>query len=639
MQSLSASAPVGLPAPSTQFTVDVNGLQNGQQVYLSVDITDNGISDLTDSGSLPDTVTVLFKDPASLGPGTYTDTVRVAVCQDQSCMQQISNSPQTVQVTYTVNASTVTLTSLSPTSVVAASPPFTLTVTGTNFTSRSKVLWNGQERITTFVSATQLSAQIDGGDVADSGSATVTVSDATNGLSGPLSFTIVPVPLALHSVSPTRVTAGGPAFTLTVLGAGYGNTSTVQWNGAARPTTFVSSREILATISAADIAATGTAQVIVTDPANSVTTTGPLAVTIAPPSKDAVAFQMNPAHTGSVNFASVNFPSGPTWSVDVGGLPSYALIAQGLVYVTALLNDGTSRLIALDQADGHTVWGPIVIAGAANAAYDSGRVFVASGSAIALPKLEAYDASTGQRVWSTALNGGDGAAGVAAMLGQVFINGAALDQATGAQLWTGGQQAQYVAPAVRVDAYFVAFRCTTEARRPLTGEIIWRFDAGCVSSSGFTPVVANQMLYAPNQSVTYNGTIFDATTGVSNGTYQSDDPPAFTSATGYFLQTGTLRGVSLSNNSVLWSFAGDGRLVSSPIAVNQYVFIGSYLGNLYALDGATGQQVWQQTLPNPVPVGTGSSPQPPMTGLAAGDGLLVVPNGTSVTAYTLSSNP
>ncbi len=92
---------------------------------------------------------------------------------------------------------------------------------------------------------------------------------------------------------------------LTVLGSDFGNASTVMWNGTARSTTFVASSELIAQITAADIAATGTAAVTVHDATTAVGTTSPQTVTISPASIDAVAFQINPAHTGAVNFASV----------------------------------------------------------------------------------------------------------------------------------------------------------------------------------------------------------------------------------------------------------------------------------------------------------------------------------------------
>jgi hypothetical protein len=65
------------------------------------------------------------------------------------------------------------------------------------------------------------------------------------------------------SMSPTSVGAGSPGFTLSVIGWNFTTGSTVRWNGSNRPTTFVSSTELRATISAADVAAAGTAAVTV----------------------------------------------------------------------------------------------------------------------------------------------------------------------------------------------------------------------------------------------------------------------------------------------------------------------------------------------------------------------------------------
>jgi outer membrane protein assembly factor BamB len=143
-------------------------------------------------------------------------------------------------------------------------------------------------------------------------------------------------------------------------------------------------------------------------------------------------------------------------------------------------------------------------------------------------------------------------------------------------------------------------------------------------------------VYSPNGTSGYNGSVYNAETGVPGVSYVADGPGAFTANTGFFLQSGTLRGVTLSNNSVIWSFAGDGHLTGSPITVNQYVFIASSSGNLYALNGTTGVQAWQVALGAPV---TANVNQLPLSALSAGDGLLVVPAGTKVTAYLLSTNP
>src|SRR5439155_10966034 len=119
--------------------------------------------------------------------------------------------------------------------------------------------WNGAPRTTTFVSGTQLQASIPASDVAAAGTAQVSVLTAApgGGTSGDLTFTIAnPVPDAL-SLSPSNATAGAPAFTLTVNGSGFANSSVVRWNGAPRTTTFVSSTQLQASIPASYVAATG----------------------------------------------------------------------------------------------------------------------------------------------------------------------------------------------------------------------------------------------------------------------------------------------------------------------------------------------------------------------------------------------
>lgn len=67
---------------------------------------------------------------------------------------------------------------------------------------------------------------------------------------------------------------GGSSFTLTVNGDDFISTSTVNWNGSARTTTFISSRQLTATILASDIASAGTARISVTNQASGGGTSG-----------------------------------------------------------------------------------------------------------------------------------------------------------------------------------------------------------------------------------------------------------------------------------------------------------------------------------------------------------------------------
>jgi uncharacterized protein (TIGR03437 family) len=68
-------------------------------------------------------------------------------------------------------------------------------------------------------------------------------------------------------LSPSSAAPGSAALTVNVYGQGFALASVVTWNGSARPTTFVSETQLQASITAADLATAGTAQVAVTNPA------------------------------------------------------------------------------------------------------------------------------------------------------------------------------------------------------------------------------------------------------------------------------------------------------------------------------------------------------------------------------------
>jgi hypothetical protein len=75
-----------------------------------------------------------------------------------------------------------------------------------------------------------------------------------------------PIP-SVTSLTPSSVTAGAAAFTLTVNGANFISTSTVQWNGSKRPTSYVSATQLTTSIAAADIAIPTYVAVTVANPA------------------------------------------------------------------------------------------------------------------------------------------------------------------------------------------------------------------------------------------------------------------------------------------------------------------------------------------------------------------------------------
>ncbi len=643
---ITVSATLADPAPTATVEIVITNPPSSG-LYVGANYTTNGIDTAALSGTSGNTAAVLvsFKFPAVLGVGKYDDTLMLAVCNDSQCTSQIANSPQTVSVTYTVTSAPLSLGSISPSTVVAGGSGFSLTANGSGFTAASTVQWNGSNRPTTYLSPTQLTAQIAAADVGTPGTVTVTVSDPGAGVSNGVAFTIqTPAPLALTAIYPSSVVAGGPDFVLTVAGTGFGVSSSVTWTGAPLPTSYVSPTELTANVSAADIASPGTVSIAVQNPGS---TSNALTLTIGAPSKDAVSFLITPSHTGVVNFNSVSFPAASTWSVNLGGAPSYAIIAAGKVFVTVGVS-GNSQLVALDQATGATAWGPISIAGPANAAYDGGIVFVLSSTSGGPGLLQAFDAASGALKWSVLLTGQYSfSSAPTAANGLVFTGGAgvggtlyAVNAANGAIAWTQPvANGDSSTPAVTADGVYVTYPCETYDFRPETGALLWNNYTGCSGGGGATPVVANSVIYAPNGFGSYSGMTFNAETGTLLGSYAADNPPAIGPQIGYFLQSGTLRGITLDNSTILWSFAGDGMLVTSPIGVNQYVIVGSSSGRLYALDGTTGAQVWTVNLGAALPAGAGWGSRMPFSGLAAGDGLLVVPAGNTLTAFTLSTSP
>ena len=114
-----------------------------------------------------------------------------------------------------------------------------------------------------FVSGTVLNASILVTDIAQAGTAAVTVFNPApgGGTSNALTFTINNPSPHITNISPNNATAGGASFTLTVNGTGFVNSSAVNWNGTALNNPhLVSSMQITVTVPAADIANAGTRQ-------------------------------------------------------------------------------------------------------------------------------------------------------------------------------------------------------------------------------------------------------------------------------------------------------------------------------------------------------------------------------------------
>jgi PQQ-like domain/Bacterial Ig-like domain (group 3) len=140
--------------------------------------------------------------------------------------------------------------------------------------------------------------------------------------------------------------------------------------------------------------------------------------------------------------------------------------------------------------------------------------------------------------------------------------------------------------------------------------------------------------------------IYNSQTGGIFDTFMSKSAPAFSGSKGFFLNGprtfgsyGTLEGRDVNSNLVLWSFTGDGFLQSSMLVVNDYVYVGSNSGKLYAVNAANGSPVWSTTAGTSIPYVDELNSSQPLTGFAAGEGILVVPTTTTLVAYESDNAP
>jgi hypothetical protein len=181
---------------------------------------------------------------------------------------------------------TPTVTSLSPNPVAPGGPDFVLSVYGANLSATESVVrLNGQDRptglqctgIECLSQLAHIDATISSLDIRAAGTAQISVYNRGGATSNAVVLRIENVPPSTCSVCitelvPDKIIAGGPGFTLTVNGSGFFPGMVVLWDDLTnptlsfqRPTTYVSSTQLTATIPASDIRTPGSVYVSVTD--------------------------------------------------------------------------------------------------------------------------------------------------------------------------------------------------------------------------------------------------------------------------------------------------------------------------------------------------------------------------------------
>lgn len=271
-------------------------------------------------------------------------------------------------LTFTTASPVPAVTSIQPSAALVGTAAFNMAVYGSNFVNGAVVLWNGSPRTTLYAGSGKLVPSITATDVASPGSASITVSNPSpgGGPSNPLSFAISWPHPTISALSPLSAIVGGLDFRLVVSGTHFIPQSVVNWNGSPRQTTYVDGTQLQASITAADIVATGGQRVTVTNPAPGGGTSGQIGFPVNNPVP--VLTSMSPT---SATHASRSF----TITVTGSNFNSISLVQwNGAYRLTTLVNSttltatitgsdiavaGTAQVTVSNQAPGGGVSSPL----------------------------------------------------------------------------------------------------------------------------------------------------------------------------------------------------------------------------------------------------------------------------------------
>lgn len=248
------------------------------------------------------------------------------------------------EINYPTPSSKITL---SPSSIQAGQPSFTLTVDGGNLTPATTVYWNDSALVTLFTSINVLTAQVPSSLIQNAGSALITVQTPQpgGGSSQPATFTITgassPLP-KITSLSPSGVTAGSSAFTLTINGTNFVSQSEVSVNGTIRAASGTPT-SLSTTINPADVATAGTVQVMVINPAPNGGSSNIASLYVTNPVPGLTSLSPTAAQAGTTTATAVTVAG-------TGFVASSTVMINGASHAT-VFNNATQLTVTLTAAD------------------------------------------------------------------------------------------------------------------------------------------------------------------------------------------------------------------------------------------------------------------------------------------------
>lgn len=312
-----------------------------------------------------------------------------------------------------------------------------------------------------------------------------------------------------------------------------------------------------------------------------------------------------PEGTGHNPYENVISPSNvgnlePAWSVKTeGSLFSTPVVVAGVVYVAGHVGGtGDAEVAAFEAGTGDLVWSTTVSGGSpSDLALAEGKLYV---SFLSGHILRAYDAITGDLLWSVAGPNKaptvvDGVVYAADGLRSLW----AIDAQTGRKRWVthapfggygigvavahgmvyaGGQDVDGTAPVYAYDA--------------ATGDLVWRTNT--IAKVTATPAVWNETVYV-GSDLFY---ALDARTGRVRWTADAggvDSSAAVANGVVYVGSTDdNVYAFDAETGEQLWVSPTGASITASQatIVANRVVYVGSIDDIEYAFDAATGEQLW-----------------------------------------------
>ena len=174
-----------------------------------------------------DTWAKITSGPSGTGNGTISYTVTPNTGAARTAFLTVATKQITISQDAGQPALLPTLADVNPGFVVAGTPSMTVTLTGTNFTIGSKARWNGEDRVTTFVSPTQLKVTLLNTDLKTAATNKITVYESSTDKTSNAQHFLVLSPQASVSAASYKSEAIAPDSIVAAFGAKLADSTAV----------------------------------------------------------------------------------------------------------------------------------------------------------------------------------------------------------------------------------------------------------------------------------------------------------------------------------------------------------------------------------------------------------------------------